>query len=306
MQAYDIEMLPRSVDRARDHGWCFGLPPGISPQQWPLDPSNGYPLMHGFTLVLPEDYQIHGPEIVALSFFATAPEHNDGGPNSIEGLSEVVETATAEPPSDPELLPFWRARRQQHPRLFRMRDSLDCAYAVILLTRQEFGGPLCEPPLPADNRFLNQTPPPAWLESGAAAALFNESISSAQHRYFSKLLGEVPAPSLAFNRALQCTARASDPNAGKAPRESWASDATGYQQYYYWLDNITKKENYREHDWAKGHQMNHIGGTMRPCQNIPSFSPFYIEFEEYFGNYNFGGGNAQLDFRDMKFDWACG
>ncbi|MEN1480603.1 hypothetical protein AAIH16_44560, partial [Pseudomonas aeruginosa] len=21
---------------------------------------------------------------------------------------------------------------------------------------------------------------------------------------------------------------------------------------------------------------------------------------------NFGGGNAQLDFRDMRFDWACG
>ena len=33
----------------------------------------------------------------------------------------------------------------------------------------------------------------------------------------------------------------------------------------------------------------------------PEFSPFYVEFEEYFG-----GGNAQLDFRDMKFDWACG
>ena len=22
--------------------------------------------------------------------------------------------------------------------------------------------------------------------------------------------------------------------------------------------------------------------------------------------HTFGGGNAQLDFRDMKFDWACG
>ena len=74
MKAYDIEMLTRSADPARDHGWCFGLPPGISPQQWPLDPANGYPLMHGFTLLLPEDYRVHGPEIVALSFFATAPE----------------------------------------------------------------------------------------------------------------------------------------------------------------------------------------------------------------------------------------
>jgi hypothetical protein len=45
---------------------------------------------------------------------------------------------------------------------------------------------------------------------------------------------------------------------------------------------------------------------MRPCQAVPEMSPFYIEFEEYFGGYNFGGGNAQLDFRDMTFDWACG
>ena len=45
---------------------------------------------------------------------------------------------------------------------------------------------------------------------------------------------------------------------------------------------------------------------MRPCQAVPEMSPFYIEFEEYFGGYNFGGGNAQLDFGGMKFDWACG
>ena len=30
-----------------------------------------------------------------------------------------------------------------------------------------------------------------------------------------------------------------------------------------------------------------------------------MEFEEYLGGYKFGG-NAQLDFRDMKFDWASG
>jgi len=45
---------------------------------------------------------------------------------------------------------------------------------------------------------------------------------------------------------------------------------------------------------------------MRPVQNVPDFSPYYIGFEEEFGGYNFGGSNAQLDFRDMRFDWACG
>ncbi|MBF8869523.1 hypothetical protein GUK05_04655 [Escherichia coli] len=34
-------------------------------------------------------------------------------------------------------------------------------------------------------------------------------------------------------------------------------------------------------------------------------SPFYIEFEEYFGGYNFGTGNAWLDFKNMKFDFSC-
>jgi len=66
------------------------------------------------------------------------------------------------------------------------------------------------------------------------------------------------------------------------------------------------RDNFRLHEWGKDHAPNHLGGTMRPCQAVPEMSPFYIEFEEYFGGYNFGGGNAQLDFKDMKFDWACG
>jgi hypothetical protein len=49
ISAYDLEMLHREVDRKSpdNHGWVFGLPPGIAPEQWPLDPISGYPLMHG-------------------------------------------------------------------------------------------------------------------------------------------------------------------------------------------------------------------------------------------------------------------
>jgi hypothetical protein len=311
MQAYDIEMLTRSADRARDHGWCFGLPPGISPQQWPLDPANGYPLMHVFTLLLPEDYRVHGPEIVALSLFATAPDHNDGGPCCVDGIAELVEAASPERPSDPDLVPFWQARLKQHKRLFRMKDILDCSYAVILLTQQEFNGPPCMPEPIADNRLLTMAPRPAWLDRGAAAALWETTFSihtklPVEDYYLYKIFGGLPPQDLTFNRALQWSGRANDPNAGKAPRASWSSQATGYRSHFYWLDGNIKTENYREHDWAKDHKRNHIGGTMRPCQNIPAFSPFYIEFEEYFGGCNFGGGNAQLDFRDMKLDWACG
>lgn len=71
MNAYDIEIVNDAAHAGEaNHGWCFGLPPGIRPEQWPLDPDTGYPLMHGFTLLLPEDYRVHGPEIVALSFFS--------------------------------------------------------------------------------------------------------------------------------------------------------------------------------------------------------------------------------------------
>ncbi|WP_252153511.1 hypothetical protein [Escherichia coli] len=77
MHAYDLTLLPHPIreNMPRQQGWCFGLPPGITPEQWPLDPNNGFPLNHGFTLLLPEDYRIYGPGIVALSFFAVAPEH---------------------------------------------------------------------------------------------------------------------------------------------------------------------------------------------------------------------------------------
>ena len=110
------------------------------------------------------------------------------------------------------------------------------------------------------------------------------------------------------NRALAIKPRVRDENAGTAPREFYGEGPaeTGYCKPYYWEDAIVKPQNHREYDWAKNHGLNHIGGTMRPNQAVPAMSPFCIEFEEDFGGYNFGGGNAQLDFKDMKFDWACG
>jgi hypothetical protein len=292
MKAYDIEVLKRPANRgpADCHGWVFGLPPGIAPAQWPLDPNNGFPLMHGFTLLLPEDHRVHGPDIVALSFFATAPDHNDGGPYEVAGARETVEAAGS-----------------AHPRLHRMQDILGCDYAVILLTDAEFNGPLCRPPT-VENRAGAKAPD--WVTMGSAAAYAEHcgamTDGPAQPHWLLELLGERPPSEVTFHRAIRWTPRAQDPNAGVPPREEWAVEKTGYQSYFYWLDGNVAAENWREHDWAKGHQDLHIGGTMRPVQNIPEFSPCYIEFDEDFGGYNFGGGNAQLDFRDMKFDWACG
>lgn len=311
--AYNLEMLHRSADRSaeQNHGWVFGLPPGIKPQQWPLDPITGYPLMHGFTLLLPEDYRCHGPGIVAFSFFATASDQNDGGARVREDLRNAV-LGTGSKPSDPGLAVFWQHAQSSHSRLHRMRDILDYEYAVILLTQGEFDGPLCQPPRIIPNENLAAIAPPKWLSVGSAAEFWQSSGASAGSLpiidYFSyRLLGAVPDGTLEWNRAILCTPREEDPNAGIAPEENYGGgpSSSGYTMPFYFEGEEEGAETYRERDWVKLHKPNHIGGTMRPAQAIPPFSPFYIGFEEYFGGYNFGTGNAQLDFLEMKIDWAC-
>ena len=302
MLAYDLHVLPRPAERGAvdNHGSCFGLPRGIVPVAWPLDRNTGYPLMHGFTLLLPEDHRVHGPDIVALSFFATA--QNDGGTPEVPGIREALESRSPEPPADPDLLPFWWSGRAAHPRLSRMRDGLDCDYAAILLTREEFDGPSCPPPPLANSRLLQRTEAPAWLEVGSAVAFWDGTVSPhldlrLEDYGIYKMLGGIPERGHAYHRALRWTPRANDPNAGVPPRDRWSDETSGYVDHF---DPVT----FEPLPWARDHAPNHIGGTMRPSQTIPEFSPHYVEFEESLGGYNFGGGNAQLDFRHMRFDWA--
>jgi hypothetical protein len=181
-----------------------------------------------------------------------------------------------------------------------MTDILDYEYAALLLTAREYDGAFATPPAPL---ALATADRPRWLDVGGARA-YRESAPG----YAEKILPSMPRADLAESRAIVLTARASDPNAGKGPQDTHVKHGppTGYQPYYYYVDGVVSRDNFRLHDWSKDHAQNHLGGTMRPCQAVPEMSPFYIEFEEYFGGYNFGGGNAQLDFGDMKFDWACG
>jgi hypothetical protein len=74
----------------------------------PLDPISGYPLVHGFAVRLPEDYRCHGPDIVALSFFATPFDQNNGGARVRSELHDAV-TGNGSAPTDVALLPFWQA-----------------------------------------------------------------------------------------------------------------------------------------------------------------------------------------------------
>lgn len=300
MLAYNIELLPHVPDRADPgcHGWCFGLPPGIQPEQWPLDPANGYPLQHGFTLLLPEDHHCHGPEIVAISFFASAVDHNDGSP--IEKAPEIrAAMDSTDAPADPDLLPFWQSAQTAHPRLHRFEDILGVAYAAILLTQAEFDGPICFPPRLDGNRHRDAMWVPAWLQVGPLLASKPRSGASYGPP---GTTSEAPLEVLAEGRALHWTPRAHDPNAGKSPVDEFLHEPTDYIQPLF----RDADDKYHSHDWVAALGLNHIGGTMQPMQWTPSYSPHYIEFEEWMGHFNFGGGNAQLDFRDMKFEWNCG
>lgn len=305
--AYDIEIEPRSADVVtleQDHGWVFGLPRGIRTEEWPLDPVTGAPLMHGFTLLLPEQYRCHGPEIVGFSFFTTPADLNDGGVEEIDAdFQEMILTTALTPEVTPAgwleklkskfarkdpLDPYRRHAANTHPRLHRMTDILDYHYAVILLTADEINGPETSPP----NLPMRDGAKPEWMTQGAAVNLESDA---------DKNLGVVPEKRIDWNLAIKFVPRADDPNAGQSPVEDYGDSpiSSGYVSPY------DHDNEYALHAWAENHAAQHIGGTMHPVQSTPEMSPFYIEFEEYFGGYNFGTGNAQLDFRDMKFDWAC-
>lgn len=307
MLAYDLEMLHRFIEPTCNHGWVFGLPPGIKPEQWPLDPVSGYPLMHGFTLFLPEDYRVHRPDIVALSFFATAADQNDGGAVVREDLSAAVLGLPAEAGSSNDLNSFREHASSAHPRLHRMTDSLGYAFALILLTDAEFRGPLCQPPRFAPNPYLDPKAQPQWMSVGGGYACFKGNGGAGmdgqplEESYIRERLGSIPEQRLDWHRAIAWTPRATDVNAGIPPEEVYDAPSTrGYQSPF------DPENGYELKDWARAFKPDHIGGTMRPVQGVPEMSPFYIGFEEYFGDYNFGGGNAQLDFLQMRFDWACG
>ena len=233
---------------------------------------------------------MHGPEIVGLSFFAIAPDHNNGGPDTGLNIPELLKAHPESPPEDAVLAAIWKHAREEHPRLHRMQDEIDCEYAVILLTEKEYSGTPCEVPDWANDVPSKDVRRPDWLDRG-------EKEIEAVYPFWQRELHGDPNAEKGFERAIQFVARAYDPNAGIEAEEDPDEDSL--------YTSPRDPETFELLDWAKEHSANHLGGTMQPMQGFPDFSPHYIEFEEYFGGYNFGTGNAQLDFLKMKFDFAC-
>lgn len=107
--------------------------------------------------------------------------------------------------------------------------------------------------------------------------------------------GCVSGVSIAF--PIRSAVRDNDPNVGKPARaREHQCKASGYIPAY--------SDKGIELDLGRWAELAHLGGTMAPNQGYPDFGPYYLEFEEAFGGFNFGGGNAQLDLEKMQLDWA--
>lgn len=302
--AYDLELLQHKPARgtATDHGWCYGLPPGIAASQWPLSPWDGFPMQPCFTLKLPEQYRTRGADHVALTVFADQ-QHDE--PVEVDAIAEYLRSEAPERPADPDLLPYWSYKQNRHPMEFRMEDIIGHNFAAIWLTEAEFTGPLCQPPDLTGNALLRQNPPPPWLDDGTARAYFDlhvggyDGIGEIAKTHWYRLFGRVPEIGH-HAYAVGISLREGDPNVGRPPRDRHLhKDERGD----YLAPNSKDAEPF---DLKRLSGRNHLGGTMFPCQWTPKFSATYLEIEEHFGGFNFGGGNAQLDLATMELDWACG
>ena len=252
-RAYNLKLLHEEGRPGPDsHGWCFGLPPGILPQQWPLDPQTGYPLVHAFTLRLPDDHRCHGPEIAGVSLFACCSEHSDGGTSPDEAILEAM--IGEAPPRDARYRPFWDARSAAHPRLYRMADILGDSFAAILLTEDELNGPLCAVPETRAAQGLSSHNKPGWLARGSGRDFFDSHVGASSvkaNHWVYKTLGGIPEARPDWNRALRWSPRAADPNAGMAPQDSFSGDKTsGYLQPHYYEGGVVKAENFRKAEWT--------------------------------------------------------
>jgi hypothetical protein len=132
-----------------DAGWAFGLPPGIAPAEWPRHRTSGLPLVHGFTIRVPDAYRAKGAERVALSYFH--PGDSESFPSEEDCVARVQAVLSgAKLEGHESKRPFWRAleahARSRHPATVYSRDILDHDHAIVWHTAADLEGPRCQRP----------------------------------------------------------------------------------------------------------------------------------------------------------------
>ena len=130
-------------------GWEGGLPPSITKEQWPRHGCSGLPLMHGFTVKVPEEYRTKGKDRIALSYF------HPGDSKSFRCERDMIERVGAvfeggELGEGKKGHPFWEALkthgRSKHPAVVNYMDILDHDHVIIWHTQQDLNAPRCERP----------------------------------------------------------------------------------------------------------------------------------------------------------------
>lgn len=265
-RAFNIEFVADN----QQQGWAFGQPAGINSMAWPRSRQNGLPMAHIWTFLVPEQYRVKGADFIAIALF----QADDHLVTPVEGVSTVIETGQLQLAQHAQ--PFWEGLAQyanhKHPMEIYMEDIIDGGWALIWLTAAEF--------------------------SAAPTAIPSESLAVPPN--YSTKEGANPYNYTQSPRYVQLRKRLDDPNIGKALEDFPDEDDEAA-----YIDMFSDKgEALGLEDLFFG--KTHFGGTANPVQATPEFSPFYIEFEEDFGNANMGGGNGQIDLLNNQLDWACG
>lgn len=132
-----------------DMGWESGSPPAISAAQWPRHRRSGLPLMHGFTIRLPEAYRTKGPERVAVSYFHPGDSESYPLGDVQPRIADVLAGGALE--GDEEAHPFWCAleayAQSVHPARVLYDDVLDHTHALIWHTESELSAKRCPMPI---------------------------------------------------------------------------------------------------------------------------------------------------------------
>ena len=171
---------------------------------------------------------------------------------------------------------FWNSlleyAENRHPMEIYMEDGILGGWAMIWLTQDEFNSNLTE--LPDPDNCIN----PKHNYHDFDTSCFKQDLPP---------------------KYVRLVERENDPNIGRLlgayPDEE---DEDAYIEMY---SDKGEELNLSEKFFGK----THFGGTANPVQDTPKFSPYYVEFEEGFGDANMGGGNGQIDLLNNKIDWAC-
>ena len=301
---FDVSIVPglRPRATAAPDGWCCGLPRGITPIQWPLSCSSGFPLEHYFTVRVPESYRVKGQPYVALAFFGEGEQFKPSPP--ISNLMGIVFDGRNLPGSvEPDLQPFLHHLLNRHPMEFRSMNILEDTFTAIWLTEEEFTGSECEPPEPIINNANSMCIKQEWQTVTTAQRLFGwdgKDEFDPDRSYLHRLAGR-PLSDKWDLLLLRMTEHTDDPNTGRQPVDLFFDTDPNPDGY---IPKWSDEWNALNVAWPYSHL--HFGGTVSPQQALPDLTPFFIEFEETMGMINFGGGNGQLDLVMMQIDWACG